>query len=100
MIETIVRRDPETGALVVERVARPDPPPDTITRRQGRLALLGAGLLDAVEAAIAEAPREVRITWEDAAEWWRDDPLIAHFATTLRLTRAEVDELFRVAATL
>lgn len=80
--------------------AERDRVPQRITRRQGRLALLEAGLLDAVQEAIAAAPREVRITWEDAVEWWRDDALIAAFARAMKLDDEQVDALFRRAAAL
>lgn len=80
--------------------AVPPPVPRRITRRQGRLALLQAGLLDAVETAITQAPRAVQITWQDATEWWREDPMIATFATELGLSAEAVDSLFRAAAEL
>jgi hypothetical protein len=78
----------------------PPPVPAVISRRQARLALLNAGLLDAVEAAIANAPPAVRITYEDATEWWRDDPLIAELARALGLSESQVDELFVKASRL
>lgn len=80
----------------------PPPVPSRITRRQARLALLKTGLLDAVEQIMTnpETPRAVRITYEDAAEWWRDDPMVTQFASDLELTSEQVDDLFRLAATL
>jgi hypothetical protein len=78
----------------------PPPVPAVISRRQARLALLNAGLLESVEAAIANAPPAVRITYEDATEWWRDDPLIAELAQSLGLSESQVDELFVKASRL
>lgn len=80
----------------------PPPVPSRITRRQARLALLEAGLLDVVEQIMAnpETPRAVRITYEDATEWWRNDPMVAQFAAELDLTSEQVDALFYRAATL
>jgi hypothetical protein len=56
--------------------------------------------LESVEAAIANAPPAVRITYEDATEWWRDDPLIASLSVSLGLTTEQVDDLFLQASRL
>ena len=50
----------------------PVPVPQSVTMRQARLALLGAGLLDDVDAALAAIPdatqrRAAQIEWEYAA---------------------------------
>jgi hypothetical protein len=90
-----------SGALIIAPAA-PSPPtiPARVTRRQARLALHHAGLLDQVEALMAspETPREHRITYEDATEWWRDDPIIQAIGQTLGLTPGQVDALFVAAA--
>jgi hypothetical protein len=99
--ETIVRD--ATPAEIAEIEALRNallPVPRRVTRRQARLALLNAGLLDAAEAAIANAPPAVRITYEDATEWWRDDPLIADLAQSLGLSESQVDKLFLKASRL
>lgn len=80
--------------------APPAPVPVAVTPRQARLALLGAGLLDTVEAAIAAGPRADQITWEFAVDVRRDYPMIANLGTALGLTSEQVDDLFRTAATL
>jgi hypothetical protein len=99
--ETVVRDATPAEAAEIEALRNAPPPvPHRVTRRQARLALLNAGLLNAVEAAIANAPPAVRITYEDATEWWRDDPLIAEVARSLGLSESRVDELFRAAADL
>jgi len=71
--------------------------PQVVSARQARLALAGAGLLDAVEAAVAGLSAFDRIEWEYATEIRRDHPMIASLAVALDLTTGEVDELFRVA---
>jgi hypothetical protein len=72
-----------------------------ITPRQARLALHGAGLLDAVEAELAKPENKAaKITWEYALEIKRDDPLIVTFAEILGLADAQVDALFETAKTL
>jgi hypothetical protein len=84
---------------------RPPPPPEAVTARQARLALLGAGLLDNVDAALAtisdpQARRAAEIEWEYALEIRRDSPLVAELAPLLGLTDEQVDDLFRAAAEL
>jgi hypothetical protein len=99
--ETIVRDATPAEVAEIEALRNAPPPmPTVISRRQARLALLDAGFLESVEAAIAKAPPAVRITYEDATEWWRDDPLIAELARALGLSESQVDELFVKASRL
>ena len=90
---------------------QPEPPaaapllptiPARVTRRQARLALHQAGLLDQVEALMAspETPAAIRITYDDATEWWRDDPIIQAMALALNLPPEQMDALFVTAAAL
>lgn len=78
--------------------------PASVTRRQARLALLGAGLLASVDAAITAMPgvegEAARIEWADALEFERTHPLIASLASGLGLTEAQIDDLFITAAAL
>jgi hypothetical protein len=88
--------------LCLGQEAPPPPPPEAVTARQARLALLGAGLLDNVEGALAAIPdplsrRAAQIEWEYALEIRRDSPLIAALAPLLGLTDEQVDDLFRAA---
>lgn len=96
----------EFGA-VAAYVAPPPPPvivPRVITMRQARLALLGAGKLAAVNAAIAamESPaREAaEIEWEYAAEVDRDNALIGALASAIGLDDTALDALFTAASVL
>lgn len=82
------------AALAAETV------PAVVSARQARLALIGAGLLDAVETAVAGLSSAHRVEWEYATEVHRDHALIADLATALDLTSAQVDDLFRAAALL
>jgi hypothetical protein len=85
-------------------VAPPAQVVTSVTPRQARLALLGAGKLAAVEAALAAMTgaqgEAARITWEFATEVRRDDPLIAALGPALNLTGAQIDALFVTAAGL
>jgi hypothetical protein len=68
--------------------------------RQARLALLQSGLLASVNAAVAAADEETKITWEFSSEVNRNHPFVATLATALGLTDAQLDDLFTLAATL
>jgi len=76
--------------------------PQTVTMRQARLALLEAGLLASVEAAIASMTgtegEAARIEWEYATELRRDHPLVVSLVPALGLTDAQLDALFLSAA--
>ena len=71
-----------------------------ISPRQARLAMLQAGLLDAVEAYITTQPKAAQVEWEYANEIRRDHALLSGAATALGLTEAQIDDLFSLAATL
>lgn len=99
---------PDPGAVAVghgwdgKRFTPPSPrpasPPPAVTMRQARLALLSAGLLDAVDAAIAAAPRAVQIEWEYATQIERASPLVGAIAAGLGLDDGDLDALFIAAA--
>lgn len=78
--------------------------PQSVTMRQARLALLAAGLLPSVSAAIASMQEPERsaaqITWEFAATVDRESGLVPSLATALGLTEAQIDDLFISAAKL
>ena len=93
------------GSWVVETALPPQPQtPQSVTMRQARLALLSAGLLAAVNAAIAAMPgvagEAARIEWEFAQAVERDSPLIVGVSAGLNLTAAQIDDLLTLAATL
>ncbi len=84
---------------------RPAPSvPVAVSMRQARLALLQAGHLQGVEAAISGLPspqkEAARIEWEYATEVRRDSPLLAMLADSLELESAELDALFLAGAAL
>lgn len=95
------------GVVTFVHVLEDAPPPSapqSISMRQARLALLSAGLLSQVEAAIdgLEEPERTaaRIEWEYATELRRDHALIAALAAEVNLTEEQVDDLFVAAAEL
>lgn len=91
----VVALTPEEAAAMV---------PQAVTMRQARLALLGAGLLSQVDAAIASLPSPQKeaaaIEWEYAQEVQRHNGLVPAMAQALGMTEAQLDDLFMQAATL
>lgn len=78
--------------------------PQSITRRQARLALLSAGKLTAVESAIAALadPAQqmaAQIEYENAT-WERANPWVDQLGAQAGLSPADIDQLFISAASL
>ena len=127
-IETVFGFEPFSISLIVEGnrprteppltpaqqarllAAWPDGPltatPAEVTNAQFRLALIDSGIMpDSVLAAIraiADPVARARslALWEYANHIQRANPLIAQLAPAFNLTDAQVDDLFRLAATL
>ena len=89
-------------AGVVELLPPPPAPlqrsPTSVSPAQARLALLGAGLLDQVEAIVAAADVPTQIAWRNASVIERNSPTVAALAAALGLTDAQLDDLFTTAA--
>jgi len=93
------------GGFVLIPVATPPIPiPTSVTMRQARLALLGAGLLASIDTAIASLPspqkEAAQIEWDYAQEIKRDWPTLLALASLLGLSSEQLDELFITAAGL
>lgn len=75
-----------------------------VTMRQARLALLGAGKLPAVNAAIAAMQgaqgEAARIEWEYSQEVQRDRGLVIQMGASLGMTEEQLDALFTAAAAI
>ena len=78
--------------------------PRAVTMRQARLALLGAGKLALVDAAIDSMPEPTksaaRIEWEYSGEVQRHNGFVAALGPALGLTDAQIDGLFVAAEKL
>ena len=89
---------------VVEPPPPPPIPPAEITMRQARLALLGAGKLAAVDAAIATMPEPnktaAKIEWEYSNSVLRHNGFVSALGPMLGLTEAQIDALFIAGAKL
>ena len=96
----------KNGELVppAEPEPEPEPIPSSMTRRQGRLALLNVGKLDDAEAAIdaiedAIERRAAQIEYE-ADTWERSNTFLQQLWSQLGGTEQELDDLFKLGATL
>ncbi len=76
--------------------------PQSVSRAQGKLALIGAGLWPAAIAFVngitdpaQKAYAEVALN--DTQEWRRDSPFLASAAAALDLSEAQLDTLFITA---
>jgi len=102
--QTSVDLTPQEVKEVNDRQALPPPVPSVVTMRQARLALLSAGLLsqvdDAVNALKGAEGDAARVEWEYSGAVQRDWPLVATLSTSLGVTDGQMNDLFRLAATL
>lgn len=80
----------------------PSPPavPDAVEMRQARLALLAAGRLSDVDAAIAAAGPAAFQEWEYGSRIRRSHPLVQALGPALGWSEAEIDQLFIAAAAI
>lgn len=78
--------------------------PQVVSMRQARLALLQAGLLEQVNAAVATMPgiegETARVEWEYAQEVRREQALVQALAAVLDLSSEALEDLFIQAAKL
>lgn len=95
--------DAEAEQLRAESAPQPTVPA-VVTMRQARLALLQNGMLTQVNTAVANMPGAqgdaARIEWEFSSTVERNRPLVQALGAALGLTDAQLDDLFRLAATL
>ena len=101
---TVQPLPPEVVADNLER-ARLARVPQMVSRAQGKLALIGAGLwpaaiafVDGITDPTQRAYAEVAL--HDTQEWRRDSPFLASAAAALDLSEAQLDELFITAGGL
>lgn len=103
--QVIVTRAVEPWSAEEIAADRKSKVPQSVTMRQGRLALLGAGLLDDVDAALAAIPdttqrRAAQIEWEYAQTIDRQSAWVSNLSAALGLTDDQLDQLFIEAAKL
>ena len=86
------------GGVFTQPVA-PVVVPQTITRRQGRVALMQAGKLDAAEAIVKAGGAAAAIEYE-AGTWERGNAYLQQIWALLGGSDKELDALFVLAASL
>ena len=95
--------DAEVDALLAAPLPSA-PVPTVVTMRQARLALLAAGQLAAVGAAIAALPspdkEAAEIEWDYSSTVKRGTPLVNAIAAALGLNEPALDALFTAASLL
>jgi hypothetical protein len=100
----MIEGDREATPEEIEAAQRAAQIPQSVTMRQARLALLGAGLLSSVDAAIDSLPEPQRsaalIEWEYSGEVHRNRAFVIQLGGALGLTDAQLDDLFIAAAAL
>jgi len=88
----------DAEARAAAEIAAANYVPQSVTPWQMRRALNQLGLRAMVEAAVAEGDQNVKDGWEFALEIRRDNPLLAAMAGSLGMEEADLDNLFRLAA--
>jgi len=77
-----------------------DSVPKAVSPLQARKALRQAGMMSTITAALSAADEETREAWEYATEIRRDNVLLSAVAAGAGMTDEQIDDLFRLAATL
>ena len=86
-------------AKTPEEIRADNPVPHSVTPAAAKMALFQAGIWSHVEEVIRDHPyAPVRIYFESAIEWRRDDPYIEMFGPEFGLTDEQIDDLFRQAS--
>jgi hypothetical protein len=94
------------GDTPIPPAPQPESVHDSVDNAQVRLALIKSGIsIATVDAAIAaiedQVEREIAYTqWEYRATIRRDSELLVSLSSAIGLTSEQVDDLFRLAATL
>ncbi len=100
--DALDRYEPEVLArfvITAEEVGDPPPAvPAVVSRLQAKMALAEAELLDAVEAAVAAAPAQIRIYWAEASDFHRAHPALEQMRLAMGWSPAQLDDLFVAAA--
>jgi hypothetical protein len=79
--------------------------PQEVTRRQAKQALIQEGKIDLVQPAIDAItdPTQralMQSEWDDSQTFQRQRPSLIQMATAIGLTSTDIDDLFKLAATL
>lgn len=104
--DTAAIGDLYSNGVFTKPPAPPAPVPTEVSNAQAREALIRSGIpiasVNAALAAIADSvEREIAVTqWEYRSTIRRDAELVTSMAGAMNLTSVQVDDMFRLAATL
>lgn len=93
----------QDGAWVVKDAQTTEPVPASVSRAQGKAALIQAGMWDQVVTyvdGIADPTQRAmaQVALDDTQDWRRDSPFLLQAADALGITSSELDTLFVAAA--
>ncbi|MBB6224576.1 hypothetical protein [Rhizobium leguminosarum] len=75
-------------------------PVAAVSARQFKLQLLAAGLLDNVDAWVAQQPRDVQIAYEYSGTFVKDSPMMAAGFAAMGFAPQQIEQFFAEAASL
>lgn len=91
----------ETGDVTQANITLPPAGvPQEVSPLQMRRALRALGLKPAIDAFVASKGDEAQEAWDYAVAIRRDDPLVELARAALGKSQAELDDIFRLAATI
>lgn len=73
---------------------------EAVSSRQFKLQLLAAGLIDQVDAWVAQQSRDVRIAYEYSGTFVKDSPMMTAGFAAMGFTAPQIDAFFSAAAKL
>ena len=97
--ETTVANNKKLEAKIIE-LAGPAAVPQSVTPLQMRKAIRHVGLKATVDQFLRETDEEIAEAWEYATTIERETPFVQTATTGLQMTDDQIDDLFRLAATL
>ncbi|MGO6902441.1 hypothetical protein ACCS96_19060 [Rhizobium ruizarguesonis] len=86
-------------AAVVEYLNKPLPI-TSVSARQFKLQLLAAGLLDTVDAWVAQQPRDLQIAYEYSGTFVKESPMMAAGFAAMGFSGQQIDGIFVAASQL
>lgn len=89
----------DEGGVTAPYVPPTPPKPTSVTLAQAKVAMFRAGILDAVEAAVAASTyKPVQIYWSSASSFERNNPYVLGLAAELNISDEQMDALFDEAS--
>ncbi|MBB3594364.1 hypothetical protein FHX08_004768 [Rhizobium sp. BK529] len=99
-VDLDVEERDEADAEVQAFLNPPSLPIASVSSRQFKLQLLSAGLLDAVDAWVAQQSRDVQIAYEYSGTFVKDSPMMKAGFAAMGFSESQIDQFFEAAAAL